>query len=416
MQPLLEKYRFGEDALDQRKAFLGITPRDEQAIGRLSDRFARFAPRLAEGFYEHLLAHRATAELLAEPGLLERLKAAQMAYFEELVSGHYGPEYFEKRLRVGEIHHAVGLDPQWYLGAYNQYVQLAFPFFAEQAGVKLPAELLALLKVIFLDIDLALHTYFAAAMERSRQQNEELRHAVDMYFQAELKAQQYAKLAGHEIRGALQSISAVCESVAEDYGELLPAEAVQSLATAQQRCLKTHSIVESILSQPERAGERTWVDARQIVSEVAARVGAYGDEGAIEFVGLEHSVRLWADPIGLREAVANLVANAVHYGDKTPVRIVVRYETAPKEHRFSVSDNGPGIPPSQLDKIFDPFFRGTGAQQPGRHRGRGLGLHFVKTIVHQHGGRIWAESKEGRGATFHFTIAKTPEEMAAEEK
>lgn len=416
MEPLLEKYQLGEEALDERKAFLGITSEDEAAIGRLSDRFAKFAPRLAEGFYEHLLAYRATAAMLAKPGLLERLKTAQLAYFEELVSGRYGPDYFEKRLRVGEIHHAVGLDPQWYLGAYNQYVQLAFPFFAEQSGATLPRELLALLKVIFLDIDLALHTYFAAAMERSRQQNEELRHAVDMYFQAELKAQQYAKLAGHEIRGALQSISAVCESVAEDYAERLPPEAVQLLGTAQRRCLTTHSIVESILSQPERAGERTWVDARQVVSEVASRVGAYGDEGAIEFVGLDQSVRIWADPIGLREALANLVANAVHYGDKSPIRIVVRYEPQATEHGFSVSDNGPGIPPSQLEKIFDPFFRGGGSQQSSRHRGRGLGLHFVKTIVQQHGGRIWAESEEGRGATFHFTIAKTPEELAAGKK
>ncbi len=183
----LGKYELDDASRQDRKEFLGISPLDERMISALRERFAEFAPCLAEGFYRHLLSHPETARLLEDPQLLARLKIAQMAYFEELISGNYDEEYFEKRVRVGEIHNAVGLEPKWYLGAYNQYVQLAFPFFAEQLGAPMPSELLALLKVIFLDIDLALQTYFAAATERIRQQKDELQHAVDMYFQAELR-------------------------------------------------------------------------------------------------------------------------------------------------------------------------------------------------------------------------------------
>lgn len=413
MDPLLAKYQLDDDARAERKAFLGLRPEDERSIANLRTRFARFSRQFAEGFYEHLLAHPDTAKLLAEPGLLERLKGEQMAYFEELVSGRYEADYFENRLRVGEIHHAVGVDPEWYLGAYNQYIQLAFPYFAEQAGATCPPELLALLKVIFLDIGLALHTYFASATERIRQRNEELGHAVDMYFQAELKAQQYAKLAGHEIRGALQSISAVCENVAEECAGELPADAIRALQSAHKRCLSTHSIVESILAQPDRAGERTWVDAWQVLSDVASRVGGYAGDKEVDFVGFEERVRVWADPIGLREIFANLVGNAVHYGDKNPTRIRVDYIAASSEHVFCVADNGPGIPASLIERIFEPFFRGGSGVAAKGHRGRGLGLHFVKTLVTQQGGRVWVESDPGRGSKFYFSIPKTAEEESA---
>jgi len=402
----LGKYELDTESRQARKDFLGITAEDEQRIGGLRERFAEFAPQLSEGFYKHLLAHPETAALLQDPDLLVRLKQAQMAYFEELISGNYDRAYFEKRLRIGEIHNAVGLEPRWYLGAYCQYVQLAFPFFAKQVGIPIAPELLALIKLIFLDVDLALQTYFAAATERIVQQREELQHAVDMYFQSELRAQQYAKLAGHEIRGALQSISAICETVAEDFGEQLPAEARESLLAAHHRCLKTHAVVENILSQPDRAGQVVEVSALQLVREVADRVETYAAGKHVEFTGLDHDVRVWADPIALREVIANLVGNAVHYGDKDPIRVSVEYHSLENEHVFCVADNGPGIPLDSQQRVFEPFFRRN--QQDGGHRGRGLGLHFVKSIAAQHGGRAWLESVPGRGCRFYFSMSKEP--------
>jgi len=409
---LAGKYELDGPSRQARKEFLGITAEDEQGIGALGQRFAEFAPRLADGFYKHLLAHAETAALLQDPELLARLKQAQMTYFEELVSGVYDRAYFEKRLRVGEIHNAVGLEPRWYLGAYCQYVQLAFPFFAKQLDSTIAPELLALLKVIFLDVDLALQTYFAAATERILQQREELQHAVDMYFQAELRSQQYAKLAGHEIRGALQSISAICETVAEDFGDQLPPEARESLLAAHHRCLKTHGVVENILSQPDRAGQVVEVSATQLVREVAERVETYAAGKDVEFTGLQQEVNVRADPIALREAFANMVANAVHYGDKDPIRISVQYASDENEHIFCVADNGPGVPADSQERVFDPFFRRN--ERESGHRGRGLGLHFVKTIAAQHGGRAWLKSEPGLGSRFYFSLSKEPRAERAE--
>ncbi len=403
---LLGKYELDAAGRKDRKDFLGITFDDERMISALRDRFAEFAPRLAEGFYRHLLSYPETAKLLEDPELLARLKSAQMAYFAELVSGNYDEEYFDKRVRVGEIHNAVGIEPKWYLGAYNQYVQLAFPFFAAELGSRMPAELLALLKVIFLDIDLALQTYFAAATEQIRQQKEELQHAVNMYFQAELRSQQYAKLAGHEVRGALQSISAICETVAEDFGENLPDEARESLMAAHRRCLKTHTVVENILSQPDRAGEPALINASQLVREVGDRLDSYAVGKEVQFTGLAEDVPVWADPIALREVFANLIANAIHYADKKPVRIAVEYSHTATEHIFCVSDNGPGIPPEVQSQVFEPFFRRSHGERG--HKGRGLGLHFVRSIAARHGGSAWLESVVGQGSRFYFSLCREP--------
>ena len=106
---------------------------------------------------------------------LERLKVLQTQYFAELLEGAFDAAYFEKRLRVGQAHQRVGLEPVYYLGAYNQYVQLTFPLFAQAlaaAPEQALSKLLALIKVIFLDIGLALDTYFQEATRQLRERNE----------------------------------------------------------------------------------------------------------------------------------------------------------------------------------------------------------------------------------------------------
>jgi len=81
------------------------------------------------------------------------------------------------------------------------------------------------------------------------------------------------------------------------------------------------------------------------------------------------------------------------------IRIQVRGD---QDHVVSkVSDNGVGIPAQYLDKIFDRFFRGS---RSGVQGGTGLGLSIAKKIIESHGGRIWVESEEGKGATFVFVL------------
>lgn len=106
-----------------------------------------------------------------------------------------------------------------------------------------------------------------------------------------------------------------------------------------------------------------------------------------------------ADRDRLLQVLSNLVGNAVKH---TPEggRVCVRAETGPDELRISVSDTGPGIPAEEREQVFERFWR---AEKTGG-KGIGLGLAIARGIVQTHGGRIWVESEEGEGSTFHFTL------------
>src|SRR3989344_1072040 len=108
------------------------------------------------------------------------------------------------------------------------------------------------------------------------------------------------------------------------------------------------------------------------------------------------------DPTRIELAIQNLIDNALKYtlsgGD-----IVVKVELAGSFVQISIKDSGVGIPDGQEKKLFTKFFRGTNAVKI-QTEGTGLGLFITRNIILRHGGKIWAETKEGKGSTFYFTL------------
>jgi signal transduction histidine kinase len=102
----------------------------------------------------------------------------------------------------------------------------------------------------------------------------------------------------------------------------------------------------------------------------------------------------------LRAAVSNLVDNAIKYSGKN-VRVLVRVDRTPNNQvAVRVRDNGVGIPPAELKRIFKRFYRIPGAISV-RIKGTGIGLFIVRSVAERHGGRAWAESAgDGQGSTF----------------
>jgi two-component system phosphate regulon sensor histidine kinase PhoR len=102
----------------------------------------------------------------------------------------------------------------------------------------------------------------------------------------------------------------------------------------------------------------------------------------------------------------NLTENAIKYG-KTQGRVILdAREAAGQKAEVFVSDDGPGIPPESIGRIFERFYRVDRARSRDSG-GTGLGLAIVKHIVQAHGGEAWVQSEPGKGASFHFTISRS---------
>ncbi|MCX7840233.1 MAG: cell wall metabolism sensor histidine kinase WalK [Anaerolineae bacterium] len=118
---------------------------------------------------------------------------------------------------------------------------------------------------------------------------------------------------------------------------------------------------------------------------------------------LPDSLNVLADATGVQRVLGNLLHNAIKF---TPSggRITLRARQTDEMVEIQVQDTGIGIPAEALPRIFERFYKVDQARTAGKTRSTGLGLAIAKHLVEAHGGKIWAESVEGKGSTFYFTL------------
>lgn len=120
---------------------------------------------------------------------------------------------------------------------------------------------------------------------------------------------------------------------------------------------------------------------------------------------VDPSTRIIADPEQLKRVINNIVGNSIKYIDKAQGIIDIRILDEIDSIRVEIEDNGKGIAAKDLSNIFERFFR-TDASRNSSKGGSGIGLSIVKKIIEDHGGYIWATSKEDEGTCLHFVIRK----------
>ena len=112
-----------------------------------------------------------------------------------------------------------------------------------------------------------------------------------------------------------------------------------------------------------------------------------------------------ADPEQIKRVINNIVGNSIKYPDKEKGTIEIRILDEIDSIRVEIEDNGRGIAAKDLSRVFERFYR-TDASRNSSKGGSGIGLSIVKKIIEDHGGYIWATSKEGEGTCMHFVIRK----------
>ncbi len=150
--------------LEERLRFLRFGEDDARVLGMIHKQMGAVPPALADAFYAHLLAFEKTRRILDRPGTLERLKQKQAEHFTSMLLGPWDMDYAMRRLEVGYIHYLVGLEPQWYVGAFCHYLltiqEIVTPLCSEAICVDTAHD--ALSKVVLLDMTLGLEAYHYA--------------------------------------------------------------------------------------------------------------------------------------------------------------------------------------------------------------------------------------------------------------
>jgi signal transduction histidine kinase len=143
------------------------------------------------------------------------------------------------------------------------------------------------------------------------------------------------------------------------------------------------------------------VEVSSLLSETYELFKAQAAAGSVtlQLRNVDNVPAVHADRHRILQVLSNLIGNSLKF---TPEGGVVAFsaEQRDREVLFSVTDNGPGIPARHLDDIFSPYWQAKRTERLGA----GLGLPIAKGIVEAHGGRIWAESEQGKGTRFFFTL------------
>jgi len=159
---LAELMKISEREIQQRKAFLEFRGDDEQRLQGIGELAAHYADEVIESFYAHLMSFEEMRAYFPTAESLTRVKALQKEYFLRLTQGHYDEEYVEERLKIGAIHERISLPMKSYLGMYNFYLRAVgeriFEAFNDDWRRALET-FFSLMKLTFLDIELAIDTY-----------------------------------------------------------------------------------------------------------------------------------------------------------------------------------------------------------------------------------------------------------------
>jgi signal transduction histidine kinase len=216
-------------------------------------------------------------------------------------------------------------------------------------------------------------------------------------------------ITSHELRTPLGLIlghaTFLREIIDEEFRE--PIETIIRNATRLKEIIENLTDVDNYEAGVARVRQNS-ISVSDIVKEV---VSSFQDMAASKNITLQAQIpsedlQVEADGNKITVAISNLVRNAITFTNEGG-QVLVTVELVTGHVQVSVKDNGIGIPAADLSHIFERFFQ-VESHLTRRHTGMGLGLSVAKTMVELHGGRIWAESVEGKGSIFSFLLPLRP--------
>lgn len=235
----------------------------------------------------------------------------------------------------------------------------------------------------------------------------ELKRANEKLMELDRLKSEFVSLVSHELRAPLTNIQGALELLQDRLSSEEDSSAAELLGVMDQQIRRLTRMVQGVLQVARIEAGQLPMKPRSLALEPHLEMAVQ----ELEVRARDHRFRLpskkplprvWADPDRLDEVVGNLLDNAVKFSpDGKEIRIEVT--SGGEDAVVSVTDQGVGIPPDQLERIFERFHR---VEDDGalNREGQGLGLYIARKLIEAQGGRIWAESKPGEGSRFSFTL------------
>ncbi len=365
---------------EELKHYIGFEAQDAEALAWLLSKVNGKIPAIVEDFYHHILQHEGTRRILQDPAQVERLKGTLRTWLAETLSGPHDAAYYERRNRIGQVHVRVGLPQAYVFSAMAHIRRHLEAAIVEEAGgdrTRMVGTLAALAKILDLELALIAGSYHETEKFRALAEQAGLARLGEM-----------AAIVAHEVKNPLAGIGGAIQVIGSHLPSASPDRPIIQEILKRIEMLNG-TIQDLLLYARPRPPKLAPVSLRGVLQDTVTllaqdpmaretRIGISGEDPVVP-----------ADAELLKPCFLNLLLNASQaMGGKGAVDIAIA--TAGDRIRVTLKDDGPGIPPEVLARIFEPFFS-------TKHKGTGLGLPIAKRTVESHGGEIRVDCPPGGG-------------------
>ena len=264
-----------------------------------------------------------------------------------------------------------------------------------------------LFKEVAGDISFAL--YNKELEEKHLQAEEEILHHQQM---DRMKTELLSSVS-HELRTPLATIKGYCSMILDYYDRLAEEEKLEYLKSIDGASDRLIELIDHLIDMSRLESglinlEQETIDIAHLLKETVTEARLRAPEHKIVLQLPKVLPKVYVDSRRIRQVMDNIINNAVSYSEAgTTIKIQARPEKS--ELLISVADEGIGIPPREIEKVFERMYR-VENEQTANEKGLGLGLAICRGLVEKHGGRIWIRSKLGQGSIVYFTLPIAVEE------